>query len=1040
MKMTKQVLKLFLLIASFFVIGNTFAQTCPTGLVSYWRMDELSGTTLTDAAGGHNALCSSALARDLNGRVVYAQAFDTLKVATVSNHTDYNFGVNASFTYVYWMKFTEVLYGGQDHIIISKGDWSGGNPTSAFFGSGVNGQGYVNFLLSDATGHKEDLESTTSFNDGIWHQVACVRDESVNTSYLYVDGTVVASKNYDYTGNFTNSNSLLFGYLVSNSVPGYYYRGSLDEVAIYNRALSSTEINAQRTKAYPAEKGICDGLEPNITSIPNTKASVNGVYTYPVHAAGTKTGMKYYLLTNPSGMTISQTTGAIIWTPAAKDVNGLVVVRADNGTAPADTQTFRIYVTDEIVPPAGLITLHKLNETAGTVFADYFGLHNATASVPPTVTTGKIKLAQAFGSGTKMEMPDNGTEFDWDGTASFSFEYWMKTSASAKAMVCISRKSNDDPKAMYWFVGVDNSGYATMELHDNDAVNAPSILVGTTLVNDNVWHHIVGVRNGASNKTYLYVDGTEQANATISFSHTFSTTDPLPVSVGYFMRFDGGDEYHFVGALDEVAIYNKALTAAEVASYHTLLTGHCAEGNFAPAVTSTPVTTGKQDVAYSYTFATDDIDVSPADVLTLSAPTIPSWLTFNWTPGQKTATLTGTPHNGDVGITNVTLRVTDTHTPVNQTFTINVANVNDPPVITSAAPVTTGTEKVSYSHTFTVSDADVNDTITISKITLPGWLTFTYTPGAKTATISGIPGNDNTGIQPVLLRASDGHGGVVEESYNLNIAAVNDLPVITGQSALSVDEDHPITILKSNLTIVDPDNAAADLTLIVHAGTNYTFSGNTVTPAANFNGQLNVMAVVNDLSGSSAEYPIIVTVNPVNDAPVFTSTPIESATVGELYVFIVTATDVDNATLTLSATDIPSWLTFDAVSGVLSGAPAETDKGQYLVVMNVSDGTTNVDLIFSITTTGTGITEAKNNEFVIYPVPVSNALNIRFDNLAEETMVDIISSTGNIVESVMVPANTEKTSIPVQNMEPGLYICHVRNSTINNTSRFLIVR
>ena len=101
-----------------------------------------------------------------------------------------------------------------------------------------------------------------------------------------------------------------------------------------------------------------------------------------------------------------------------------------------------------------------------------------------------------------------------------------------------------------------------------------------------------------------------------------------------------------------------------------------ANTNDAPTITSVAITAATEDTAYSYTFTVDDVDVG--DTLTLSAPTLPGWLSFD----PATGILAGTPTNDDVGDHAVVLRVNDGTVNVDQSFTINVANVNDAGTVT----------------------------------------------------------------------------------------------------------------------------------------------------------------------------------------------------------------------------------------------------------------------------------------------------------------------------------------------------------------------
>ncbi|MCP5013470.1 MAG: hypothetical protein GY942_26135, partial [Aestuariibacter sp.] len=139
--------------------------------------------------------------------------------------------------------------------------------------------------------------------------------------------------------------------------------------------------------------------------------------------------------------------------------------------------------------------------------------------------------------------------------------------------------------------------------------------------------------------------------------------------------------------------------------------------NDTPTITSTAITSATEDSAYSYTLTVSDVDVG--DSLTLSAPTLPTWLSFNPTTGV----LSGTPGNAEVGDHNLVLRVNDGTVDVDQNFTLTVSNSNDAPTITSTA-ITSATEDSAYRCTFTVSDVDVGDSLTLSAPSVRAWLSF----------------------------------------------------------------------------------------------------------------------------------------------------------------------------------------------------------------------------------------------------------------------------------------------------------------------------
>ena len=105
---------------------------------------------------------------------------------------------------------------------------------------------------------------------------------------------------------------------------------------------------------------------------------------------------------------------------------------------------------------------------------------------------------------------------------------------------------------------------------------------------------------------------------------------------------------------------------------HTVITATFIQHN-APYFTSTPVPQAVPGLRYSYAVTATDPDLAYGDILTISAPTLPAWLTLV-DNGDGTATLFGTPTLTDVGQHPVRLRVTDrSGLYAEQTFTIRVS-------------------------------------------------------------------------------------------------------------------------------------------------------------------------------------------------------------------------------------------------------------------------------------------------------------------------------------------------------------------------------
>ncbi len=228
------------------------------------------------------------------------------------------------------------------------------------------------------------------------------------------------------------------------------------------------------------------------------------------------------------------------------------------------------------------------------------------------------------------------------------------------------------------------------------------------------------------------------------------------------------DEYNFYYGTIKVYVYGDFDSVSVFCYQHGYMGGKnlltyknsCSSVNInnPPIFTSTQVTSAIQGTPYTYTVTINDENKDQTnDSITLSAPVKPSWLTF------ESGVLSGTPTlNSHLGDNNVTLRANDGTVDVDQTFVINVANTNDPPIFTSTQ-VTSAIKGSPYTYTVTTSDPD-NDSITLSAPVKPSWLTF------ESGVLSGTPTlNSHLGDNNVTLRANDGTVDV-DQTFVINVA------------------------------------------------------------------------------------------------------------------------------------------------------------------------------------------------------------------------------------------------------------------------------
>ena len=173
----------------------------------------------------------------------------------------------------------------------------------------------------------------------------------------------------------------------------------------------------------------------------------------------------------------------------------------------------------------------------------------------------------------------------------------------------------------------------------------------------------------------------------------------------------------------------------------------------------------------------------------------------------------------------------------------------------------------------------------------------------------------------------------------------NETPVLTVQPSVATNEDTASASVQFSAS--DPDNDSLTFSLSASSNGSVVRDGDSFvyTPDDNFHGSDVVTVTVSDGRVSVSE-DVTVTVNPINDAPIITSTAITGAGVGLTYSYAVEASDVDGDALTLSSDELPAWLTFNAETGVLSGTP--TTAGDYEVSLTAFDGELNADQTFTL--------------------------------------------------------------------------------------------
>ncbi len=234
---------------------------------------------------------------------------------------------------------------------------------------------------------------------------------------------------------------------------------------------------------------------------------------------------------------------------------------------------------------------------------------------------------------------------------------------------------------------------------------------------------------------------------------------------------------------------------------------------------------------------------------------------------------------------------------------------------------------------------------------------FTYTPEAN-----------YSGEDSVTVAIAD-DDKTASATVSITITPVNDPPSIT-ITRLTVAEDTSLLINAATLGVTDIDSAGP-FTVTVRSTGAYTVNGNEVTPLRDFNGDLSVNVTLSD-GESSAEAVVVVTVTPVNDAPIVVVPAPQSAPNGAPFaVGGVSVSDVDvggspmaivlsaNAGALLSLTTLTD-LTFTSGDGTsdttMSFSGTTSAVNAALATLTVASPTPNVTITVTITANDQGAT------------------------------------------------------------------------------------
>ncbi len=513
------------------------SNSVPANPNGYWPLDATSGTDAVDATGSANNGVVSGATWNSSGRVNGCLVFNgSSSTVQITNP------VCNDFSLAFWVKTSQATtaaaqwyngYGLVDGDASGTGNDFGTALCAGKFAFGVGNADYTIF-------------STSLINNGAWHHCVATRQQSTGQMRMYVDGVLQATG----TGNRNTLNSsvrLLFGAISSGNG---YFNGSLDDVRIFSRTLTSNEVAVLYSSTLAAP-----------TAGPMSLTAVSGnlsvCLNWTESPAATGYNVKRSLVSGGPYTLLTNVTAATYTDPSVVNNRSyFYVVSAVNSvgegpdSAPASVNT---------LPLALWLKADALTGLA----------NGAAVSLWPDVSGNGFNAIQALSGNqpTYVTSGINGLPVVRFNSATSSYLWFYRPVQDDFTLIFVFKSSQGIGTGTdFWSgAGLVNgempgsvSDYG-LSLNANGQVLAGtgnpdiSISSGTGLINGQP-HVVTFKRSKSAGALSLYVDGTLATSTT--GASTQSLTAPNRLTLGVQQPLNN----YLSGDLAEVQIYNSALS------------------------------------------------------------------------------------------------------------------------------------------------------------------------------------------------------------------------------------------------------------------------------------------------------------------------------------------------------------------------------------------------------------------------------------------------------------------------------------------------
>ena len=318
------------------------------GLVSWWKLDDAADSIAADSLSTANdgTLTGATWAA---GSHRGALSFDGNDRLTCSDRGSLS-GLTP-FTASAWVKVNAGVT--QEMVVIQQRAADGFNGQ---YQLKISNTGKIVFYLYGDSTQQFSFAGTTSINDGKWHHIAGVRDDSGNAR-VYLDGVENGSVTGTTQRNLSSGISIGIGCDIRDS--NKFFRGSIDDVRIHNRALAAAEL-----------AGIMN-LAPVFATDPlvGTPASENTAYSAIISATDPEADLiTYSRVIGPAWLSVAPD-GTLSGTPGNGDVGvNVFTIRATDSLGASADVSLNIAVSNVNGAPAFPSDLMIMTATEDVAF------------------------------------------------------------------------------------------------------------------------------------------------------------------------------------------------------------------------------------------------------------------------------------------------------------------------------------------------------------------------------------------------------------------------------------------------------------------------------------------------------------------------------------------------------------------------------------------------------------------------------------------------------------------------------------------------